>query len=100
MGIRGGSSGTNPFMRTYGRFWPAGANCLMFADGDNTGQKWFEGAESFAERLVQLCRKVAVVRCGAHKDFNDLYRAEIITPEQIGALLASHGMALEGGVAA
>lgn len=91
VGIRG-ASGTNTFMKHYSPFWPKDANCLLLPDNDVSGSKWFEGAEPFADRLSQLCKKVAVVKCEGFKDFNDLYRAQQITPDQIGALLASHGM--------
>jgi hypothetical protein len=97
VGIRG-ASGDNTFLQYYRPFWPANINCLLLPDSDGTGGRWFDGRHSFADRLAQLCRKVAVVRCGEHKDFNDLYRAEKVTPEQIGELLAAHGMALESGV--
>lgn len=71
-------------------------NCLLLPDGDEPGRKWFEGADSFGDKLSRLCRKVAVIGCGRHKDFSELYRADKITPEQIGELLASHEMSLEG----
>jgi hypothetical protein len=99
IGIRG-ASGVSSFLHHYGRFWPGGANCLLLPDGDASGGKWFEGAESFADQLAARCRKVAVVRCAPHKDFNDLHRAMPVTPDQITQLLGSHGMALESGVAA
>ena len=98
IGIRG-ASGINAFLQPYAQFWPANANCLLLPDGDKPGEQWFEGPNSFADRLAKLCRKVAVVKCRAQKDFNDLYRAEKTTPEQIAELLASHGLALESGVA-
>jgi len=97
IGIRG-ASGVNSFLKYYGRFWPENVNCLLLPDNDGTGGKWFEGRDSFADRLAQLCRRVAVIRCGEHKDFNELYRAETVTPEQIQELLAAHGMSLESGV--
>lgn len=96
IGIRG-ASGINTFLQYYGKFWPSNVNCLLFPDMDGAGSKWFEAADSFADRLAKLCRKVAVVRCGEHKDFNDLYRAQKVTPEQIGELLVSHGMAIGEG---
>lgn len=99
IGIRG-ASGVNPFLRWYERFWPEAANCLLLPDRDGAGSKWFEGRDSFADRLEQLCPKVAVVRCREHKDVNDLYRAASITPEQIAELLASYGMTLETEAAA
>ena len=96
IGMRGDSS-SNIFLHHYGRFWPKAANCLLIPDGDASGARWLEAADSFASRLSARCRKVAVVRCGRHKDFNDLYRAEQITPVHIEGLLASHKMTLEGG---
>lgn len=97
IGIRGDAS-SHLFLRYYERFWPGAANCLLLPDGDPSGDKWFAGADSFAKRLAVRCRKVAVVKCSPHKDFNDLHRAAKITPEQIAELLASHRMAVEGRV--
>ena len=97
IGIRG-VSGINTFLRHYEQFWPRNLNCLLLPDTDGAGSKWFDNRDSFSDRLAKLCRKVAVVGCGRHKDFNDLYRAEKVTPDQIGELLTSHGMALEGRV--
>ncbi len=96
IGVRG-ASGINSFLQTYDRFWPKAANCLLLPDTDGPGSKWFDNEDSFADRLVERCRKVAVVGCRGHKDFNDLYRAEKVMPGQIADLLASHGMSLEGG---
>jgi hypothetical protein len=99
IGIRG-TSGVNSFLQTYDCFWPEATNCLLLPDTDSPGSKWFDNGDSFADRLAERCRKVAVVGCGAHKDFNDLYRAEKVRPEQIAQLLASHGMSLEREVTA
>ncbi len=99
IGIRG-ASGINSFLDAYSHFWPEGANCLLLPDTDGAGSKWFDGKDSFADRLAQLCTKVAVEGCGEHKDFNDLYRAERVTPDQVEELLASHGMNGESGGAA
>jgi hypothetical protein len=97
LGIRGDAS-ANIFLRHYARFWPRSANCLLLPDADASGCRWHEGGNSFADQLAARCRRVAIVKCAQHKDFNDLYRAEKITPEQIGELLESRGVAVEGGM--
>lgn len=93
IGIRG-ANGIKPFLQYYGRFWPRNVNCLVFADADGPGSNWYIGDHSFAAELATLCRKVAVVNCTPHKDFNELYRHEIVGPDQVTELLASHGMSL------
>ena len=100
LGIRG-ASGTRAFLDAYAQFWPPRADCLLLPDGDGAGGRWFQGDDSFAKQLSLLCNKVAVVDCGAHKDFNDLYRAETANAQPTShALLDAHGMAMESGVAA
>lgn len=99
IGVRG-ASGVNPFLRWYDRFWPAQARCLLLADADKAGGSWSEGENCFAQQLAKRCVRVSVVDCHPHKDFNDLFRAEKSGPEIIRELLASHGMAVEGGVVA
>jgi CHC2 zinc finger len=94
IGIRG-ANGINPFLQYYRKFWPVNINCLLLPDGDGPGGKWFDGTDTFADRLSDLCRKVAVVKCGPEKDFNDSYRVQKITAGQISELLESHGMGLE-----
>jgi hypothetical protein len=94
LGIRGDSS-TNVFLRHYAPFWPPSANCLLLPDFDASGGKWLGGGDSFIHRLSARCRKVAVVKCAPHKDFNDFYRAARVTPREMTELLATHGMALE-----
>ncbi len=96
IGVRG-ASGVNPFLRWYDRFWPERARCLLMVDADPPGSAWYEGKDSFADRLSERCQKVEVVDCASHKDFNDLYRAEKPGPEIIAELLASRGMAVEYG---
>ena len=71
IGIRG-VSGINPFLQHYRKFWPVNVNCLLLPDGDGPGDRWFEGTDTFADRLAELCRKVAVVRCGAGERFQRL----------------------------
>jgi len=97
IGLRGDASST-AFLDAYRPFWPREAGCLLLPDGDASGSRWHEGADCFADRLANICRKVAVVRCAQGKDFNDAYRSGNITAEQIAELLASHGMALEEGL--
>lgn len=99
IGIRG-AHGWKAFLECYERFWPERANCLLIPDADDAGKKWYGSGDCFATRLSKFCRKVAVVDCGPHKDFNDLYRAEKLGPEVISDLLASHGMAIESEVTA
>jgi|GEM_PF-2275756 len=94
IGIRG-ASGTGAFLQAYAQYWPGGADCLLLPDGDGPGARWFQGEDSFAGRLLGLCKKVAVEPCTPHKDFNDLYRARQITPQEIALLLARNGIALE-----
>jgi len=55
---------------------------------------WYEGEKTFASELATLSRKVVITDCGQHKDFNDLYKTEGVTSEQVSELLASHGMSL------
>ncbi|MEO5717424.1 MAG: hypothetical protein ABIR29_02505 [Chthoniobacterales bacterium] len=98
IGIRG-ANGWKTFLEYYGRFWPERANCILIPDADDAGKKWYGSDDCFATRLSKLCRKVAVVDCGPHKDFNDLYRAEKPGPQVIGELLASHEMTVESEVA-
>jgi len=99
VGIRG-ASGTDTFLHHYRPLWPKGANCLLLPDADRAGGKWFEDGESFADRLARLCRRVAVIRCGEYKDFNDLYRARRVAPQDVAELLNAQGMTLESGVTA
>jgi hypothetical protein len=99
LGLRGDAS-SDTFLDAYRRFWPRRADCILLPDDDASGSKWHECKDSFAVRLARVCRKVAVIACVGQKDFNDLYRAEKITPEQIAELLALHGMALETGATA
>lgn len=99
IGMRG-ASGTNAFLQYYDRFWPERPRCLLLADSDKAGSSWSEGEHSFAKQLAKRCEKIAVVDCYPYKDFNDLYRSQQPIPEVIGELLASHGMAVEGGVTA
>ena len=87
-----GDSGTKTFLEAYAPIWPKGCNVLLFPDGDASGAKWFEGAGSFAEQLRDRGCRVVVKTTAPHKDFNDLYRAQEITPEQVAGLLAGHGM--------
>ncbi|MEO5753427.1 MAG: hypothetical protein ABIR38_01840 [Chthoniobacterales bacterium] len=94
IGIRG-AHGWKTFLEYYERFWPERPNCLLIPDADDAGRKWYGSEDCFATRLSKFCRKVAVVDCGPHKDFNDLYRAEQPGPQVIGELLASHGMNVE-----
>lgn len=94
IGLRGDAS-SNVFLRHYAPYWPAAANCLLLPDNDASGARWMEGADSFAHRLAARCRKVSVVKCGGHKDFNDLYRASGISPWEIAEFLASHGMPIQ-----
>jgi hypothetical protein len=98
IGIRG-ATGDKTFLQYYERFWSPNASCLLLPDSDSAGGKWAEGKNSFADRLGQLCQKVAVIKCQCHKDLNDLYRATEITPQQIERLLASHGLLRESEVA-
>jgi hypothetical protein len=92
IGIRG-ASGVDTFLRRYRRFWPHGANCLVLADADPAGSRWYNGEYSFAAKLAALCRKVAVVDCAPYKDFNELYRHEKVGRDEIQQLLESHRMA-------
>ncbi|MBA3351275.1 MAG: hypothetical protein H0U23_02405 [Blastocatellia bacterium] len=92
IGIRG-TTGTGVFLRHYRRFWPSNADCLLMPDGDDPGDQWHDGRKDcFANQLGTLYRRVAVVACDGWKDINDLYRAEGLTREDIGDLLAAHDM--------
>jgi hypothetical protein len=86
-----GDSGTKTFLEAYASIWPKNCNVLLFPDGDASGRRWNEGEGSFVEQLRKRGCPVAVVQTAPHKDFNDLYRAQEVTPEQIAALLAKHG---------
>jgi hypothetical protein len=99
IGIRG-ASGVDTFLQWYHRFWPRGANCLVLADADPAGSRWYSGDCSFVAKLSSLCRKVAAIDCAPYKDFNELYRHENVGPEEVQQLLASHGMAIENEVLA
>jgi hypothetical protein len=99
IGIRG-ASGVGTFLKHYRPFWPSGAKCLVLADADRAGEGWYTGEDCFAEKLTKLCRKVAVVRCDGFKDFNDLYRAQTVGPDEIRELLVRHNMSLGNEVAA
>jgi hypothetical protein len=99
IGIRG-ASGVDTFLQWYRRFWPHGTNCLVLADADPAGSRWYNGEDCFTAKLSALCRKVAVVDCAPHKDFNELYRHERVGPDEIRQLLESHGMAVESEVLA
>jgi hypothetical protein len=93
IGIRG-ATGVDTFLQWYRRFWPHEVNCLVLADADPAGSRWYNGHDSFTVKLSTLCRKVAVVDCAPHKDFNELYRHERVGPDEIQQLLESHGMAV------
>jgi hypothetical protein len=95
-----GVEGYRPFLKHYRPYWPTDVNCLVIADSDGAGSKWHTGADCFAEQLKKLCRKVCVVNCAPHKDFNDAYRQGNIGPGQITELLMSHGISLENEVMA
>jgi hypothetical protein len=92
IGIRGASS-VNVFLRYYRPFWPVGVNCLVVADADQAGRRWYSGTDSFATKLSAISRKVAVVDCAPHKDFNELYWRASLSSDDIAELLASCGMA-------
>jgi hypothetical protein len=94
IGVRGVDT-SDVFLRYYKPFWPRQADCLVIADNDKTGKKWYTGPNNFCSKLKPLCRKISVVHCAAEaKDFNDLYRRKLVGPEDITELLKSHGMGL------
>lgn len=89
IGMRG-ASGANTFFRYYTRFWPDDADCLLLPDNDEAGKIWFTGPNAIDQRLARLCRKVVVESCAPHKDFNDLYKAGMITQTEIADLIGRH----------
>lgn len=99
IGIRGAEN-TGAFLECYRSYWPHNANCLVLPDNDSKGEKWYMGERTFVSELSKLCHKVAVVKCGRYKDFNELYEHERIGPSQITELLTSHGISLGNEVMA
>src|SRR5436189_151408 len=65
IGVRG-ALGADTFLRWYRPFWPDGVSCLVLADADPAGNRWYSGSDSFTTKLAALCRRVAVVDCAPH----------------------------------
>ncbi len=126
VGIRSeGRGGTDAFLRWYRHWTPQSA--LLLADADATGANWFASTDRrpcFAEQLERrgikvLARAPRQDFCGSTndenlpktslrpaktplqkkpvKDVNDLFRAGLLHPYHIEAMLAEAGFPLKGG---
>ncbi len=102
VGIRSeGRGGTDAFLRWYAHWSPRAA--ILLADADATGATWFASADGrpcFAEQLekrgIRIIPKAPKKRDGI-KDINDLYRAGLLHPCHIEAMLAEAGFSTKGG---
>jgi hypothetical protein len=91
LGIRG-ASGVQPVFDFYLPVIRQDARFLLIGDSDKAGASWHEGKNSFAFRLSQAGFAVKGLQTKGYKDFNDLYRADKPTKEQVLAALREKGI--------
>ncbi len=101
VGIRSeGRGGTDAFLRWYPHWKPRAA--ILLADADATGASWFASTDRrpcFAHQLEQRGINVLARAPRQHegiKDVNDLYRAGLLQPCHIEAMLTEAGFTMKG----
>ena len=99
LGMRGDTS-EKVFLNAYSSIWPAKPTVILMPDADESGSKWEDGDDSFAERLRGKGARVVIVHNSPYKDFNELYRTRGCSREDIALLISQHGFSIGLGVAA
>ena len=95
-----GDTSEKVFLNAYSSIWPAKPTVILMPDADESGSKWEDGDDSFAERLRSKGARVVIVHNRPYKDFNDLYRTRGCSREDIALLISQHGFSIGLGVAA
>ena len=91
LGIRG-ASGVQPVFDYYLPAIRRDARFLLIGDSDKAGAGWHQGEGSFASRLARAGFPVTALQTSGHKDFNDFFRAERPTSEQVLTALQEGGL--------